>query len=72
MSLPCCSCNPCFLNDLDCPFCHALRSVLEGSMDRTVDPGINRVHSEVNDPVHRMTVKSEALGIAVFTSKPHI
>lgn len=58
MSLPCCSCNPCFLNDLDCPFCHALRSVLEGSMDRTVDPGINKVHSEVNDPVHRMTVKA--------------
>lgn len=27
-------------------------------MDRTVDPGINKVHSEVNDPVHRMTVKA--------------
>lgn len=58
MSLPCCGRNPCFLNDLDCPFCHALHSTLEWFMDRTVDSGINKVHSEVNDPVHRMTVKA--------------
>ena len=58
MSLPCCSCNPCFLNDLDCPFCHALRSTLEWFMDRTVDSGINKAYSEVNDPHNRMTVKA--------------
>lgn len=58
MSLPCCSCNPYCLNDLDCPFRHVLHGTLEWFMGRTVDSGINKVHFEVNDPVHRKTVKA--------------